>query len=113
MNMMSVPNCENAFVPFEKVSHYLLDLTLPHGKTKAMFFRGIGYSLTSPELLINDLERLACVGNLLSTQTTIEGKKYVVVVPLLAPNGKTYSIKTIWITEHTIDRPRLITTYPN
>jgi hypothetical protein len=32
---MTVPNCENAVVPTDKITNYLLDMTHPHGKSKA------------------------------------------------------------------------------
>jgi hypothetical protein len=110
---MLLPNCKNAFVPIEKITNYLLDTTHPHGKTKAVFFIGIGYSPDHPMQLQGDLEELACRSETNTVTPNNEGIKYVVVAPLIAPNGKTDLMKTVWIVEHQTDRPRLITAYPN
>lgn len=110
---MILPNCKNAFVAIEKVTDYLLNLAHPHGKPKAMFFTGIGYSTDTPQHLQQDLAVLGCKGKVVNQQEVTDGIKYTVVGTLVAPNGKPYLIKTIWIREHLTDRPRLITAYPN
>jgi len=36
---MKLPNADQAVVPETKITRYLLDLTSPKGKSKAVFFR--------------------------------------------------------------------------
>jgi hypothetical protein len=40
------------------------------------------------------------------------GTKYVVVAPVVAPNGTTPPVKTIWIIAEDEEFPRLIAAYP-
>ncbi len=100
-------------MPIEKITNYLLDITHPHGKSKASFFNGIGYSFYDAEQLQTDLKLLACGSKILETIPNERGVKYVIVGNLIAPNGKIYLLKTIWIIEINQLKPRLTTAYPN
>ncbi|GAB3931294.1 DUF6883 domain-containing protein [Larkinella terrae] len=110
---MTLPDCENAYIPFAKVKDYLLAENHPQNKGKASFYRNIGYDPEQYELLLMDLKGMACEGNVIETVFSEDGIKFVVVGNLTAPNGKLYSIKSIWIKEHRQYFPRLVTAYPN
>lgn len=55
---MNLPNREDAWVPSEKISGYLLSDTHPVGKSKARVFRAVGF--TEPGVLA---EQLLAVGH--------------------------------------------------
>ena len=110
---MTLPNAENAQIPDNKITKYLLDFENPQNKGKALFYEKIGYSLENFEILRIDLQKLVKTGEVKEILPNIEGTKYVVVGTINAPNGKTYELKTIWIIEQKHEFPRLVSAYPN
>ena len=104
-----LPNCEQAHIADAKLYRYLLNHEHPEGKSKARFYERIGYTPDRAELLRAELLRLACAG----LARNVQGRKYTVVGPINAPNGKTYQILSVWAVEQPNDVPRLITAYPN
>ena len=55
---MKVPEWKNAHIPVEKIEEYLLSKTHPIGKSKALFFNRVGYTLQNKTLLINDIHTI-------------------------------------------------------
>ena len=108
-----LPNAENAFVANKKITNYLLDSSNPQNKGKSTFFANIGYSVSNIEILRADLQSIAQNGTVKEVISNNEGKKYVIVGSILAPNGRNYVLKTVWIVEFLYNCPRLITAYPN
>jgi hypothetical protein len=108
-----LPNCEKAHIADAKLYRYLLNHEHPEGKNKARFYERIGYTPDQAEQLRSDLIRLACSGNVTSMKTNAQGRKYTVVGPINAPNGKTYHLLSVWAVEPPDNLPRLITAYPN
>lgn len=110
-----LPNCQDAYIPIEKITQYLMNLNHSHGKGKAMFFHHVGYSEGHYDQLRHDLILFACKGDIEAQTPHQDGTKYVVTGDFTAPNHRTYSLKTIWVIDETenISRPRLITAYPN
>jgi hypothetical protein len=43
---------------------------------------------------------------------TVHGIKYVLDGGMETPGGKTPVVRTIWIVDRGLDRPRLVTAYP-
>ena len=84
-----LPNCEKAHVADAKLYSYLLNREHPDGKSKARFYEHIGYVPDQAEQLRSDLIRLACSGNVTSVKPNAQGRKYTVVGPISAPNGRT------------------------
>ena len=108
-----LPDCEKARIEDNKLFNYLLNPNHPDGKSKAQFYKLIGYSPDKGEQLRADLLRLACMGLVTDELPNRIGRKYVVVGPIDAPNGKTYQLLTVWAVEPPNEEPRLITAYPN
>ena len=108
---MTVPNAENAFVPPEKLTAYLLALSHPVGGSKARFFRAHGFDDDNADLLADGLRALVAVAPP-SVRPSPFGTKYVVVGDLPTPRGTLVQIETVWIIEPPDDRPRLVTAYP-
>lgn len=111
---MHLPN-KPLFIAPNKVQDYLLNPDHPIGGAKARFFLGIGYSRQRYQQLIDDLMQHGYSGTVTEEKPSPYGAKFVVDGPLLAPNGRQYPIRTVWmeqspgiyvllITAHLLDR---------
>ena len=110
---MKLPNRERAQVPKRKLTKYLLSLSHPVGGPKARFFRSHGFDDTSVDRLRAELLGVAQRGEVVETEETAHGTKYVIVGSLLAPGGEEISVRTVWIIETPgVSDPRFVTAYP-
>lgn len=109
---MTVPNAENAAVPAEKLTAYLLAPSHPVGGTKARFFRAHGFGDHNADLLAEGLRRIV-TGAASSVRPSPFGTKYVVRSDLPTSRGTLVEIETLWIVEPHDDRPRFVTAYPS
>ena len=109
---MSLPNSEDAYVPAEKLTGYLLSDTHTIGRAKARFFFSHGYQATAPEELERGLLEIARLSPLEEEVASPHGTKYVVDGILKTPNGSVISLRTIWIIEPGDTRARFVTAYP-
>lgn len=82
------------------------------GKSKAKLFRSVGYNEMNVSLLKDGLLSIAHTEEILDTQSSEHGVKYVLEGLLKAPAGGTLKIRTIWIIDKGQDRPRFVTAYP-
>lgn len=110
---MKLPNAEQAIVERKKITDYLLNPTHPDNGGKAAFFVGLGYNETDWTLLADALRRLAATANVAARTETTHGIKYVLDGGLETPSGATYIVRTVWIVDHGLDMPRLVTAYPH
>ena len=110
---MKLPNCAQAVVTIEKVRAYLLNEQHPQNKGKAAFYQQVGFTRIDFAVLRNELLILACSGKVRETVPAKEGIKYVVIGFIVAPNGKRYPLKSIWMIEFDNPTPRLVSAYPN
>ena len=102
---------ENAMIPPSKITEYLLNLEHEDGKSKAVFFLMIGFSLEKWQLLRDVLLKHAQY-DVVNTLQTTRGVHYVIEGIIETPIGKYPNIRTVWILEHESTLPRLITAYP-
>ena len=109
---MTIPNATNCIVDQEKVRDYLLNLSHPAGKSKAVFFTAMGFRQQDREVLAEALHQMACRFPLTISMTSRHGQKYIVDGSLVTPIGQTPVIRTIWVIDSGTDRPRLVTAYP-
>ncbi len=109
---MRLPNAEQAWVPEEKVVHYLLSQAHPLGRLKARFFLRLGFRPEHPEALISALKQLAREYNVVKREQTPYGVKFVVDGWLESPTGSQSRVRTVWIIEKGQRFPRLVTAYP-
>jgi hypothetical protein len=109
---MNLPNHEQAFVPPEKLSDYLLSLSHPIGRSKAVFFRALGYDENNTERLVEALLNIARTGDVRDTIETKYGAKHVVPGELTGPSGRTVQVQTVWIVDKGQTAPRFVTAYP-
>jgi len=109
---MYLPNKEKAKVAIDKITDYLLSNSHPVGKHKATFFVSIGFKIDQPEILQEALRQIP--GNYVVTETasTQFGRKFIIDGNIVAPNHRSYLLRTVWMIENNTDTAYLITAYP-
>lgn len=109
---MKLPNYEKAYIPEQKLNEYLLSETHAVGKSKAKYFRAIGYDEANSKQLGEALTDIAKLYEIVQEVATSYGTKYIVDGQLLIPDGSPVRVRTIWIVESADDSPRFVTAYP-
>lgn len=110
---MPIPNAEAAQIAPEKLTDYLLNEDHPVGKSKANWFRSLGYDEANAALVLNrDLLELVLKSDGFSAKPSPFGTKYVVEGTITSPSGKTVNVTTVWIVETDDSVPRLVTAFP-
>lgn len=109
---MRLPNHDKAIVSKEKLTDYLLSEVHPVGRSKAQYFRSLGYSESNIAELSDGLLEIARENNVSETINTEFGTKYIVKGNLNVPRGILVELITIWIIESSSDVPRFVTAYP-
>ncbi|MFZ5921983.1 MAG: DUF6883 domain-containing protein [Chloroflexota bacterium] len=109
---MELPNKFKAYVPGNKILEYLLSETHSVGKSKARFFRALGYDNREAGRLEEEFVKIAQTNDVKKSVSTLHGTKYVIDGELESPKGVIIRIRTIWIIETGEDRPRFVTAYP-
>jgi len=109
---MRLSNKEKAYIPPNKLTGYLLSETHAVGKSKAKFFRPLGFDKTTVKQLEQGPLAIAQTNEVRESITFPHGTKYVIDGPLKTPKGTVVRIRTIWIWEAEDENPRFITTYP-
>lgn len=109
---MRLPNAENAWVDQSKLSGYLLSEAHPVGRSKARFFRGVGFHEENVATLEQALLEIARTEEVAATITSAHGVKYVIDGSVVAPSGRGVRLRTVWIVDAGRDRPRFVTAYP-
>jgi hypothetical protein len=70
------PNAHLAVVERHKVVGYLLNSGHPDNGGMARFFESLGFSVESPELLMNALRGVGQTGDLVESVESAHGEKY-------------------------------------
>jgi hypothetical protein len=109
---MKLPNRNEAEVSERKVRLYLLNPAHPVGGSKASFFVRFGFGAESWRELADALLQHGRDNDVVQSQQTSHGTRYVVDGPLKAPNGTTLNIRTAWFIEPGQSSPRFITAHP-
>jgi hypothetical protein len=109
---VNLPNAEEARIERSKIVDYLLALDHPEGAGKALFFAQSGFTPDAWGLLAEALLRHARTHPVASTSETRYGTKYRIEGPLICPDGRSPSIRTVWIIDRGEDAPRLVTAHP-
>jgi hypothetical protein len=91
---------------------YLLSEMHPVGKSKAKFFRLLGFDSNNADRLEQGLLHIAHTEMVTDTFTTQHGVKYVIDGTLDTPSNNEVRIRTVWIIEHEMTEPRFVTAYP-
>ena len=109
---MKLPNYEKAYIPEQKLNEYLLSETHAVGKSKAKYFRSIGYDEANSKQLGEALTDIAKSYEIVQEVATSYGTKYIVDGQLPTPDGRPVWVRTTWIVESADDSPRFVTAYP-
>ena len=109
---MELPNRHLAYVPGEKITHYLLDVDHPKGKGKARAFRGRGYDESNVSVFIRDLLHVAQTNPVSEVHQFPNGVHYVVYGVIQTPDGRLMLVRTIWRIDTGQYIPRFISAYP-
>ena len=93
-----------------KITHYLL---VPQAKgDKSAFLASAGYDAANADQLIDDIRSQVLPSDAVPLEVTEHGQFYQISCPLAGPNGRTLSIRTIWMKEHLSGHTKLITLIP-
>ncbi len=106
------PDFSKSVIPLEKLSGYLLCASHANGRHKLAFFMRHGFNETDPHALANALRRHALENSVCKSETTLFGTRHVVEGPLVAPDGSTPQVRSVWFVEMGDVAPRLLTAYP-
>jgi hypothetical protein len=107
-----LPGVEQAVVESSKIRDYLLSVSHPVGRFKAVVFTSLGYAPEDWTKLRDDLLSLARTGEVRPGQGSEYGQKYEVSGTLQGPNGRTRNIMTVWLVPVGENRPKFITAFP-
>jgi len=108
---MELPHADLAVVPPEKITQYLLNDAHPEGKTKAAFFRRLGFRPENPQILEAELLHLARMADMKEMPFAF-GLKYVGTGLIDCPDGRQVEIVTVWALRFGQPPPYLVTAYP-
>jgi hypothetical protein len=95
-----------------KVTGYLLATGHPYGRSKALFFERFGFTSANPSALRDALLAHAGEADLVATEETTFGRKYVVEGPLRSRDRRDPLIRSIWFEEDELGPVKLVTAYP-
>ena len=109
---MKLPNSRLAVVPERKVTQYLLNPAHPVGGSKAAFFLRFGFTVADWQRLADALLLLANENEVVETEQTPHGRRYVVDGRIIAPDGTSLNIRTAWYIYPADPVPRFVTSHP-
>ena len=112
MRLAQLPDRDRAQVDDAKIRDYLLSLTHPDGRSKALFFMRFGFHAEKPLALAEALLDIARRNEVVSVARSKYGVRYTVDGPLRAPDGRSPMVRTVWIVTPGAKGPRLITAHP-
>ena len=108
--MNVLPKTDEAVIPIEKFTSYVLDPIKSGGKWIA-FREALGYTKNNADLLMANIEQ-----NLKKFPAESKGDKgygetYSVLMELTGVNGKTANVMTAWLDDRKTGKMRLISVY--
>ncbi|HEX3988337.1 MAG TPA: hypothetical protein VHZ30_02830 [Verrucomicrobiae bacterium] len=110
---MKLPNAQSATVPKPKVVQYLLNPAHPAGGSKAHFFLRFGFAPVKWRQFAEALLRHARENEVVESERTIHGCRFVVDGPMPAPDGSQLNIRSAWYIDAADDAtPRFVTAHP-
>ena len=112
ITLMKLPNAHLATVPIDKIVGYLLSPTHPRGKSKATFFRNLGFDESASESFAIELTRHAMENDVLHETVTEFDVRYVVDGWIGSASGHRARIRTVWFIDHGREIPRFVTAHP-
>jgi len=109
---VNLPNAGKALVEHRKIADYLLAFDHPEGAGKAGFFTHFGFTAVHWQVLAAALVAHAARHPVSSKSESNYGVKFRIDGPMLCPDGRSPSIRAVWIIDAGADMPRLVTAHP-
>jgi len=109
---MRLPNAESARVEREKITDYLLSTTNARGRSKAVFFLSLGFTIEHWRGFAEALRLQGMTYEVVKVAETVYGQRYHVDGTLETPDGRNPQVRTVWQMDVESDYLRLITAYP-
>jgi uncharacterized protein DUF6883 len=109
---VKLPNVGNARIDRTKIVDYLLAIDHPEGAGKAAFFLRFGFTVDDWQTFGGALMSHARRCHVTELSESRFGTKYQVDGPLRCPDGRSPTIRSVWIVDVGTDSPRLITAHP-
>jgi hypothetical protein len=107
-----LPNAEKAVIDSGKLKDYILSPVHPVGRFKAAFFQKFGYSIANWEVLEQHLRDLILAEDVIKTEESPYGKKFIVQGQLKCSTGEKVKVVTVWVILKVESIPRFVTVYP-
>jgi hypothetical protein len=107
-----IPNPSALRIDDSKITDYLLNETHSQGRSKASFFRAVGFANPNIDSFKIAMRNHARTNPIANYHPSPYGTKTIIECQLLMPNGKTYCIRSVWIDHNDGLAPRLITAHP-
>jgi len=108
MNLL--PRYDEAVIPTEKFTRYVLDYTADYDKATA-FYRALGYKVDNADMLINNIRNNLPNYEAKEKGDLGHGMRYEVIMSLKGENRKTANVLTAWIDDKNNGEMRLINAY--
>ena len=106
----ALPNYEKAVIPRGKLEDYALNPTSADGKHKARLFKSIlGFERSDWETLAKTILDELPYHEALPAGEGLWGKKYLVALTIVGPNGNIGIVETVWIIRLGADYPSFVT----
>jgi hypothetical protein len=109
---MKLPGVQSASVPERKVTQYLLNPAHPAGGSKASFFLRFGFTVAEWRRLADALLQHAREHEVVETEQTSHGTRFVVDGPLTAPDGTRLNVRCAWYIDSGGGAPRFVSAHP-
>ena len=109
---MKLPHADKATVPEQKITRYLLNPAHPAGGSKASFFLRFGFNVAEWRRLADALLRHARENEVVETEQTPHGTRYVVDGPLSAPDVTRLYVRSAWYMNPGGSAPRFVSAHP-
>lgn len=112
LTRMKLPHVDRVEIPKAKVLQYLLSSTHRAGKGKAAFFTAFGFTASQWEDLASALQRHVQDNAVKLAEHTTFGTRFVIEGPLIAPDGWSLQVRSVWFIDEGSQTPRFVTAYP-
>jgi len=106
-----IPDWSNAEIDSRKLTEYLLMMTHPKGRSKAIFFLKLGFGLFNWREFIPAIQAHAVSGVATRIEETEYGVLYKIEGAIKSPTRQGH-IRSVWLIKWGSDNPRFITAYP-
>lgn len=109
--MSKLPNPDQAVVPIEKFTGYVLNPEHPVGKNKARVFKSaLGLTLDDASLLQDKVRQVATTHDAVEQGRNSYGRRFVIDFEMTTDVGTT-TVRSAWIVRNGEDFPRLTSCY--